>query len=115
MARATVWRYENAEGYGPYTSHSWWDGKSDMATAHNDKDHKSWEADELHWCLDSDYVAGCPNRQTLMQWFDGYHRGLLAGGFQIVTYRVPAEQVEVGYSGTQVAFLKGSVRGVVHS
>lgn len=115
MGRATVWRYENTEGHGPYSSHTCWTGKVAMSESHSDSSHKSWEEDELHWCVSSEYVAGCPSRRSLEQWFKGYADDLFRAGFRIVTYRVPAEQVEVGYSGTQVAFLKGSVRGVVHS
>jgi hypothetical protein len=112
--RVTVWRYEDAEGQGPYASWRYWNGCVAMSGAHGDGSRPSWENDELHWCINSDYVAGCPSRELLMNWFDGFHRDLLAGGFQIVTYRIPHERVEVGYSRTQVAFLKGSVRGVIH-
>lgn len=113
MKRITVWRYENWLGEGPYNCEDYWTGKEAMAIAHHDSSHPSWEADELHTFVDSEYIAGCPSYKSLMQWFEGFHRDLPNGGFYPTSYRVPEDQVEMGYSGTQVAFLRGGVRGVV--
>lgn len=112
MTWVTVWRYENSEGEGPYNCEDYWDGKDHMGEAHGDSSHESWEADGLHWCVDSDYVAGCPSHASLLVWFDGFHRDLLRAGFHVMTYHVPEENVELSYSGNQLAFVKDSVRGV---
>jgi hypothetical protein len=111
--RVTVWRYETVDGRGPYNGPTW-ERQSVMSGHHLDSMHPSWASDDLDGCRFSDYRSGCPSRKALMTWFEGYHNDLKAAGFKIMSYRVPLERVREGYSGQQVAFIKGAVKGVMH-
>lgn len=115
MEMRTVYRYENADGKGPYNAH-WsagqYEAKYDMLYEHRDDAHPAWsryneELDDYEMPeaqYTSAHLAGCDSREALDAWFDGWHKALEDNGFRVVEYTVPAENVIDGRSGLQVAF-----------
>lgn len=78
---------------------------NEMMTAHCDKCHPNVREDfggmsEIPWY----YVFGCPNLDSLKQWFHGYLEPLFQYGFVCNTYEVGDDSYIMGKSMKQVAF-----------
>lgn len=103
-----VYRYENAQGKGPYNSD--WVWACELKQEHADYAHPSpyvekWDGLSLR-VPSVDHVYGCPTLTVLNQWFAGWHERLTEDGYSVVEYDVPAHNVRIASSGLQVAFIK---------
>jgi hypothetical protein len=78
-----------------------------MFDSHMDASHPTWIGDWPTWdeFPTKSHLAGADSRESLDAWFDGWTDVLDRNGFKVVEYEVPAENVMVGRSGLQVAFL----------
>lgn len=126
----TVFRYENAEGKGPYHApfgkeNEWMNLKLEMENLHADRlKWPGWRFDFREfgifqpWSWDEpeeqNWVAGFATRQQAIKWFGKFSRlsKLSRGrrttledcGFNLVGYQT--NTVEFGKSGKQIRFLK---------
>jgi hypothetical protein len=117
----TVYRYEDADGRGPYNSDEWVnpsDQQDLLAQHNNDGIHRPWYTWLSQLLEDNvlpedefdpkevthEYRSGTDSREALDAWFDGWTDTLERNGFKVVEYEVPDNQVVMAKSGLQVAF-----------
>lgn len=104
MSTIKIYRYEDAGGKGPYTS----------AKAPTTKRYQQWRFDrhtiETHpgimWDVvyfDRSMQCATDSLEKLMMWFDGVQDDLKDAGFKVIEYEIPAQFVQFGKSGRQVA------------
>lgn len=113
-----VWRYQDARGYGPYTTVGFshcpdgptYHKRKDLMLDLNDDHRESpehpgpWE-DYGHTPFTS-AVFGFASKELALEWFAGYNARLLECGFDLIHVEVPDEHVYKGKSGRQVFFNK---------
>lgn len=116
MKRLNIWRMEDSNGRGPYTA-PFSSHLAKLRDVHNcDSVHWGWKHPSVglrdcHW---DEWVAGCPSRQALEDWFEGFHEDLRLAGFRLMSYYIPMDRVRLGKDPRQLAFVKGRVKGVEH-
>ena len=119
----TVYRYEHAhDRTGPCRGEDGtavWPGVDYMCDSHMGGNHPTWVSDEIRLTLLDrgedwgEYVSGCPSRETIDRWFNGFHAQLRAAGFVLRRYRIPVERTVLGRSGLQLAFKRGRAKGEI--
>lgn len=111
MSTMRVYRYEDAQGKGPYQTYK----LPEMLAEHNAIAKPDlvpgWRADFPEIARDTFFhldgrLFGCPSAELLDRWFCGWHAELAAKGFICVVYEVPEKDVTFGKSGLQVMFYK---------
>lgn len=99
-----VWRIEDSDGRGPYDNSAHPHFRR-LCNSHDaSPHHPSWYRD--YGSIRYAYVSGCASENQLRMWFYGFVAPLLREGFRIVTYTVPADDVEMSLSGRQLRFIK---------
>ena len=89
-----VYRIENEDGSGPYTS-------GDMRGCHNDTNHPSITEDVING-FEYDMVCACESLSKLKRWFTYHHlRKLRNLGYEVV--EVTVSGYEATYSNKQIA------------
>lgn len=113
-----VWRVEHRDGYGPYrfrpnnkkadslslrlgNAHGW-----DYDPETGEDRHPGPHGDGLSNIIVSrdgmDYLFGCPSRETLAEWFEGFGEDLHDAGYTVTVWDVV--EAHVGTSGRQVMY-----------
>lgn len=103
--RVTVWRYEGADGKGPYQGRDV-PRLRDMYRQHGDMStHPNSYIDFTDGKpLPETWLSACASQVKLIRWFWGYNTILKQCGFKQVRYRVEKSAVRYGMSGRQVSF-----------
>lgn len=107
-----IWRVEDANGFGPYTSKNNEDLSWDLKIAHSSaNEHPGPESDGFNDILWADtrykwknLLFGFLSEGEAYEWFFDFWQQLLDNGFKVVQY--DAEMYWIGRSGKQVLFHK---------
>lgn len=108
----TVYRFEDAEGYGPYRSDTDTPAVSNAMWKHNfDDEHPSAMMDIPQFLPGLQLIA-CETLEKLDKWFtEDEQKLMLAHGYRVFAYEV--EKFYESISGKQVSFWEWDVRSKV--
>lgn len=106
METVTVYRYEHADGLGPYRPRLDSNFADRLSAAHSDSFHPvAWSLVPDEW-RNASWFCACSSRDSLATWFDGFERDLRDHGYKVVAYTLPREHAKFDYTSGQVVFLK---------